>query len=64
MREQKRCDRYGKANATARVRTGGFFSIFSKLWSEKEMRILILGLDGAGKTTILYRLQVRRVSGM
>merc|ERR1711975_44077 len=33
----------------------------SKLWSEKEMRILILGLDGAGKTTILYRLQVGEV---
>lgn len=41
---------------------GGFFSsLLSKLWSEKEMRILILGLDGAGKTTILYRLQVRRL---
>ncbi len=24
----------------------------------QELRILILGLDGAGKTTILYRLQV------
>ena len=42
--------------------TGGFFSsLLSKLWSEKEMRILILGLDGAGKTTILYRLQVGEV---
>eukprot|EP00041_Stephanoeca_diplocostata_P019239 m.412078 g.412078 ORF g.412078 m.412078 type:complete len:182 (+) comp21249_c0_seq4:318-863(+) len=41
---------------------GGFFSsLFKKLWSEKEMRILILGLDGAGKTTILYRLQVGEV---
>ncbi|NXR07106.1 ARL1 protein, partial [Semnornis frantzii] len=27
----------------------------------REMRILILGLDGAGKTTILYRLQVGEV---
>lgn len=25
---------------------------------KKEIRILILGLDGAGKTTILYRLQI------
>ena len=27
----------------------------------REMRILILGLDGAGKTTILYRLQAGEV---
>ncbi|KAF9200091.1 Arf GTPase arl1, partial [Haplosporangium sp. Z 27] len=31
------------------------------LWGDKEVRILILGLDGAGKTTILYRLQVGEV---
>lgn len=41
---------------------GQFFtSLFSKLFGDKEMRILILGLDGAGKTTILYRLQVGEV---
>ncbi|CAB3983332.1 ADP-ribosylation factor 1, partial [Paramuricea clavata] len=41
---------------------GGFFSnLFSSLFGSKEMRILILGLDGAGKTTILYRLQVGEV---
>ena len=41
---------------------GGFFSrLFSGLWGLKELRILILGLDGAGKTTILYRLQVGEV---
>ncbi|XP_022083725.1 ADP-ribosylation factor-like protein 1 [Acanthaster planci] len=41
---------------------GGFFSsIFSSLFGSKEMRILILGLDGAGKTTILYRLHVGEV---
>jgi GTPase SAR1 family protein len=41
---------------------GGFFSsLFSRLFGDKEMRILILGLDGAGKTTILYRLQVGEV---
>ncbi|OBZ89142.1 ADP-ribosylation factor-like protein 1 [Choanephora cucurbitarum] len=38
-----------------------FSSLFSKLWGEKEVRILILGLDGAGKTTILYRLQIGEV---
>lgn len=38
-----------------------FTSIFSSLFGQKERRILILGLDGAGKTTILYRLQVGEV---
>ena len=38
---------------------GGFFSkVFESLFGQKERRILILGLDGAGKTTILYKLQV------
>ena len=37
---------------------GIFFSrIFQTLFGSKEVRILILGLDNAGKTTILYRLQ-------
>ena len=35
--------------------------LFSLLWGSKEVRILILGLDGAGKTTILYRLQIGEV---
>ncbi|KAK9318232.1 ADP-ribosylation factor family-domain-containing protein [Lipomyces starkeyi] len=36
--------------------------VLSKLWGgDKEIRILILGLDGAGKTTILYRLQIGEV---
>ncbi|KAF6215941.1 hypothetical protein GE061_000278 [Apolygus lucorum] len=40
---------------------GGLFSYFRNLLGSREMRILILGLDGAGKTTILYRLQVGEV---
>jgi ADP-ribosylation factor-like protein 1 len=35
--------------------------MLGRLWGEKEVRILILGLDGAGKTTILYRLQIGEV---
>jgi len=35
-----------------------FSSLFSALFGSREYRILILGLDNAGKTTILYRLQV------
>ncbi|PVU96435.1 hypothetical protein BB561_001167 [Smittium simulii] len=38
-----------------------FAKLFNSLWGEQEVRILILGLDGAGKTTILYRLQVGEV---
>jgi ADP-ribosylation factor family len=40
-----------------------FSSLFASLtslagWKEKDVRILMLGLDSAGKTTILYRMQV------
>jgi ADP-ribosylation factor-like protein 1 len=44
-------------------RMGSYFSnLFKTLFSiEQEVRILILGLDNAGKTTILYKLQVGEV---
>jgi len=51
-----------KLNRDIKSRMGGVFSsIFSSLFGQKERRILILGLDGAGKTTILYKLQVGEV---
>ena len=37
---------------------GNFASVFKRLLSKKEVRILMLGLDGAGKTTILYKLKL------
>lgn len=36
---------------------GKFFSKF-KVFGSREMRILMLGLDAAGKTTVLYRLKL------
>lgn len=35
--------------------------LFSKLFGKKEMRILMVGLDAAGKTTILYKLKLGEV---
>lgn len=39
----------------------GFSKIFAQLWGKKEMRILMVGLDAAGKTTILYKLKLGEV---
>lgn len=36
---------------------GKFFSKF-KVFGSREMRILMLGLDAAGKTTVLYKLKL------
>jgi len=41
---------------------GGFFAkVLEKLVGKKEMRILMVGLDAAGKTTILYKLKLGEV---
>ena len=35
--------------------------LLSSLWGKKEMRILMVGLDAAGKTTILYKLKLGEI---
>ena len=41
---------------------GGFFAkALEKIMGKKEMRILMVGLDAAGKTTILYKLKLGEV---
>ncbi|KAL9272581.1 ADP-ribosylation factor 1-like protein [Drosera capensis] len=38
-----------------------FGKLFSRLFAKKEMRILMVGLDAAGKTTILYKLKLGEI---
>ena len=36
-------------------------NLFSRLFAKKQMRILMVGLDAAGKTTILYKLKLGEI---
>lgn len=36
-------------------------SIFNRLFGKRQMRILMVGLDAAGKTTILYKLKLGEI---
>uniref|UniRef100_A0A673L7H6 ADP-ribosylation factor 4-like n=1 Tax=Sinocyclocheilus rhinocerous TaxID=307959 RepID=A0A673L7H6_9TELE len=36
-------------------------SLFGRLFGKKQMRILMVGLDAAGKTTILYKLKLGEI---
>ena len=38
-----------------------FSKLFAGLLGKKEMRILMVGLDAAGKTTILYKLKLGEI---
>jgi GTPase SAR1 family protein len=38
-----------------------FTKLFRRLFAKKEMRILMVGLDAAGKTTILYKLKLGEI---
>uniref|UniRef100_J3L559 ADP-ribosylation factor n=1 Tax=Oryza brachyantha TaxID=4533 RepID=J3L559_ORYBR len=51
---RKRCHAQGEMGLT-------FTKLFSRLFAKKEMRILMVGLDAAGKTTILYKLKLGEI---
>ncbi|KAI3897310.1 hypothetical protein MKX03_008970, partial [Papaver bracteatum] len=38
-----------------------FTKLFSQLFAKKNIRILMVGLDAAGKTTILYKLRLGEI---
>ena len=38
-----------------------FSSVWARMLGNKEMRILMVGLDAAGKTTILYKLKLGEI---
>ena len=38
-----------------------FGKLFGKLFGKKDVRILMVGLDAAGKTTILYKLKLGEI---
>ena len=40
---------------------GAIARLFGRLFGKQEMRILMVGLDAAGKTTILYKLKLGEV---
>lgn len=43
---------------------GLLFSRIAKiLWRNDEFKVVIVGLDNAGKTTILYKLYANTISG-
>ncbi|MCL7045962.1 hypothetical protein MKW94_029058 [Papaver nudicaule] len=38
-----------------------FTKLFSQLFAKKQIRVLMVGLDAAGKTTILYKLKLGEI---
>ncbi|WP_411025015.1 ADP-ribosylation factor-like protein, partial [Salmonella sp. s54836] len=43
------------------IKMGSLFAKIFKGFGKKEMRILMVGLDAAGKTTILYKLKLGEI---
>merc|ERR1711976_1025407 len=60
-KEAGHCSLIWAREPTQTSNMGIFGKVFSKLFGKKEMRILMVGLDAAGKTTILYKLKLGEV---
>ena len=60
VRRRKRPATMGNAPSAQTV-FKSFKQAFDKLFGNKEMRVVMLGLDAAGKTTILYKLHIGEV---
>merc|ERR1711916_326980 len=51
----------GKLSSLKYTMGSVFSKALSKMFGKKEMRILMVGLDAAGKTTILYKLKLGEI---
>ncbi|RRT52988.1 hypothetical protein B296_00050132 [Ensete ventricosum] len=65
-RKERAKRRKKKSRASLQIYRSGrmgltFAKLFSRLFAKKEMRILMVGLDAAGKTTILYKLKLGEI---
>lgn len=59
VEQQEECFHYCYRN---QVTMGlNFSKLFARLLSKQEMRILMVGLDAAGKTTILYKFKLGEI---
>ncbi|KAM4870749.1 ADP-ribosylation factor 1 isoform X1 [Urocitellus parryii] len=59
---QGSCEVSGQCRFQPPTRMGNIFAnLFKGLFGKKEMRILMVGLDAAGKTTILYKLKLGEI---
>merc|ERR1712224_627575 len=54
-------DKSAKASRNQNASMGIFGKVMGKLVGKKDCRILMVGLDAAGKTTILYKLKLGEV---
>lgn len=55
-------DLFSTGSFYSNEKMGSFFTkLFNSLSSKLEMRVLMVGLDAAGKTTILYKLKLGEI---